>query len=163
MAYNSETHHRRSIRLKGYDYAQPGAYFVTLVTHQREELFGVVQLGQILLTTLGKIVQAEWFHSAEIRKEIRLYADEFVIMPNHIHGIVWIVEEGADPAPLRGDPNDPGIVGAEGFRPGLCEDEYRRDLTGAQTLRPYAGTQLPSHRRGELPPRVMRGRHIVAF
>jgi len=94
MKYNSAIHHRRSIRLKGYDYTQPGAYFVTFCTYQRDEIFGEVINGEMKLSPLGEIVLQEWFRSAEIRKEIRLFEDEFVVMPNHGHGIVWIV--GAD-------------------------------------------------------------------
>ncbi|MEJ5349048.1 MAG: hypothetical protein WHS46_10225 [Desulfosoma sp.] len=83
-------HDRRSIRLKGHDYAQPGAYFVTLCTHNRECLFGEVVKGEMRLNDLGQIVREEWFRSAEIRREMKLNPAEFVVMPNHIHGIVWI-------------------------------------------------------------------------
>ncbi len=86
---------RRSIRLKGYDYAQPGAYFVTIVTHHRAMLFGRVVDGEMQLNEYGEIVREEWFRSAEIRTEIELFPDEFVVMPNHIHGIIWIVDVGA--------------------------------------------------------------------
>jgi putative transposase len=108
MENDPQIHHRRSIRLKGYDYTQPGAYFVTICAYQREEIFGAVTKDGMQLSPLGKIVQAEWFRSAEIRKEVRLFEDEFVVMPNHLHGIVWIVE------------ND--IVGADGVRPGVRPD-----------------------------------------
>ncbi len=106
MPYDPARHHRRSIRLKGYDYTQPGAYFITICTHDRACLFGEVVEGQMRLNDLGQVVKEEWFRSAEIRKEIRLFADEFVVMPNHIHGIVWIVEHG-----------NVGIVGAHGRAP----------------------------------------------
>ncbi len=99
--YDPQRHHRRSIRLKGYDYTRPGAYFITMCTHQRAHLFGEVVNGVMHLNALGEIVRAEWFRSADIRREIVLYPDEFVIMPNHIHGIVWIVnvdDDGDDPA-----------------------------------------------------------------
>ena len=92
MKYEAQTHHRRSIRLKGYDYSQPGAYFVTLVTNQREEIFGEVANGGMRLNQLGEIVHAEWLKTAEIRSNVELHEDEFVIMPNHVHGIIWIVE-----------------------------------------------------------------------
>ena len=88
MPYNGDQHHRRSIRLPGYDYAQVGAYFVTLCTHQREWLFGEVVDGEMQLNAFGCVVEEEWFASAHIRQEIEL--DAFVVMPNHIHGIVWI-------------------------------------------------------------------------
>jgi putative transposase len=97
MKYNPKIHHRRSIRLKGYDYTQPGAYFVTFCAHRRDEIFGEVVNGEIKLSALGKIVHEEWVRSAEMRKEIQLFEDEFVVMPNHGHGIVWIVDTaGAD-------------------------------------------------------------------
>lgn len=91
MKYDPNLHHRRSIRLQGYDYTQPGAYFITIVTFQRQEKFGEITNGQMHPSTLGNIVREEWFRSTKIRKEIRLFDDEFVVMPNHIHGIVWIV------------------------------------------------------------------------
>ncbi len=100
---------RRSIRLKGYDYAQPGAYFVTIVTDQRREIFGQVVDSEMKLSPIGEIACQEWFRSAEIRKEIRLFDDEFVIMPNHIHGIIWIV--GAD-----------GVRPQDGVRPDVYPD-----------------------------------------
>jgi len=85
-------HRRRSIRLKGYDYTRPGAYFVTICTHNREPLFGRVVDGKMVLNEYGEIVREEWFRSARIRDEIELFPGEFVVMPNHVHGIVWIVE-----------------------------------------------------------------------
>ena len=80
--------HRRSIRLKEYDYDQPGAYFVTICTHRRECLLGDVVEGNILLNKQGKIVEEQWRISVNIRREIEL--DEFVVMPNHVHAIVAI-------------------------------------------------------------------------
>ncbi len=85
-----DLHHRRSIRLKEYDYAQAGAYFITICTHQRENLFGEIVDGEIILNEFGQIAHEEWHKTALIRGEIDL--DEFVIMPNHFHGIIWIVD-----------------------------------------------------------------------
>jgi putative transposase len=111
MKFDLQKHHRRSIRLQGYDYAQAGAYFVTLVTYQRDALFGEIIDGEMKLNRKGEIVQEEWFASVNIRKEIRLHPEEFVIMPNHIHGIVWIENDvGADgrpPVPNDGRPPVP--------------------------------------------------------
>jgi REP element-mobilizing transposase RayT len=92
--YDPQIQRRRSIRLKGYDYSQPGAYFLTLVTYQRAELFGTIMDCVMQLSALGQIAEDEWFRSVAIRPECRLYEDEFIIMPNHLHGIFWIV--GAD-------------------------------------------------------------------
>ena len=108
--YDPLRHHRRSIRLKGYDYTRPGAYFVTICTHDRICLFGDVVNGRMELNEYGQIVREEWFRSAEIRREIELYPDEFVVMPNHLHGIVWIVPVGAmgpSPQPERPESTRP--------------------------------------------------------
>ena len=86
----SDLHHRHSIRLKEYDYSQPGAYFITICTHQREHLFGEIVDGVMTLNEFGVIAQEEWLKTALIRREIDL--GEFVIMPNHFHGIIWIVD-----------------------------------------------------------------------
>ncbi len=74
--------HRKSIRLKGYDYSEVGAYFVTICTYR----------GKCLLTDLKykQIVEKEWYRTAIVRPNIEL--DEFVVMPNHIHGIIIIAE-----------------------------------------------------------------------
>ncbi len=86
--------HRRSIRLKDYDYASPGAYFVTVCTHDRECLFGEIVDGQMMLNENGLIVVGEWERASIIREEIEI--DSFVVMPNHLHGIVIIKEKDAD-------------------------------------------------------------------
>ncbi|RMF88108.1 MAG: transposase [Nitrospinota bacterium] len=91
--YFSSTRHRRSIRLSGYDYTQPGAYFVTICTQKHRHLFGEVVDGKVRLSTSGSIVHEEWFRTARLRPSVVLYADEFVVMPNHIHGIIWIRDQ----------------------------------------------------------------------
>jgi putative transposase len=104
MTYDPRKHHRRSIRLKGYDYTQAGAYFVTIVTHDRECLFGEVVDGVMRLNAFGEIVREEWFRTAVVRPYVMLAPDEFVVMPNHIHGIIWITGGRGDPV---GRPYDP--------------------------------------------------------
>jgi REP element-mobilizing transposase RayT len=88
MNYDPTRHRRRSIRLPAYDYAQAGAYFVTMVTHQRQCLFGEIVGGQMRLAAYGQVVSEQWLRSALVRGEIEL--DAFIVMPNHIHGIVII-------------------------------------------------------------------------
>jgi REP element-mobilizing transposase RayT len=88
MPYNSNIHHRRSIRLKVYDYTQQGAYFVTICTHQRNCLFGEIVDGEIKLNTNGEIARDSWLSIPRHFKNVEL--DEFVIMPNHLHGIIII-------------------------------------------------------------------------
>ncbi|MDO6737465.1 transposase [Wenyingzhuangia sp. 2_MG-2023] len=87
-SYNPKKHHRRSIRLKGYDYAQAGLYFITLCVQNRQHLFGKIINGEIQLNALGKIVAQEWIATESIRKNCTLGA--FIIMPNHFHAILSI-------------------------------------------------------------------------
>jgi len=90
MKYNPDKHRRRSIRLKGYDYSQPGAYYITIVTQGRECLFGEIVDGKMILNDAGKFAQKCWM---EIKRHYpNVIMDEFVIMPNHVHGIIVIVE-----------------------------------------------------------------------
>lgn len=77
---------RRSIRLKHYDYSSEGAYFVTICTHRRMSIFGRVEDGDVLLSWIGAIVEEEWLAALVYRPEVSL--DEYVIMPNHMHGIL---------------------------------------------------------------------------
>lgn len=84
--------HRRSIRLNGYDYSSPGAYFVTVVTWHRASLFGEVLDGEMRVNSIGTIAKEEWFRTINLRPSVHLFPDEMVVMPNHIHGIIWIVE-----------------------------------------------------------------------
>src|SRR3990170_3926102 len=81
-------HSRRSIRLRGYDYTQVGAYFVTLCTWQRECLFGEVVEGVMRLSPTGRIIEVEWQRLGYHFPHIRL--DAFVVMPNHLHGIIIV-------------------------------------------------------------------------
>ncbi len=79
---------RRSLRLRGYDYSQPGAYFVTICTRNRLPLFGRVDQGRMLLNICGKIATKKWEQLDQRFPEIEI--DEFIIMPDHMHGIVII-------------------------------------------------------------------------
>lgn len=81
---------RRSIRLKGYNYSQPGAYFLTVCTYRHTLLFGKVRNGQMALNELGTIVFDSWLSIAKMRSNLSL--DHFVVMPNHLHGIILIDE-----------------------------------------------------------------------
>lgn len=84
--FDPKKHHRRSIRLQGYDYSQAGAYFITIVAYQRECLFGEITNGEMRLNGYGKIVQWEWL---ELPKRIRyIELGAYVVMPNHFHGIL---------------------------------------------------------------------------
>jgi putative transposase len=85
---NINIYKRQTIRLKGYDYTQAGVYFVTLVSWQRQCLFGHVVKGMMILNDIGQIIQKEWQILSGHFPGIRL--EELVVMPNHLHGIVVI-------------------------------------------------------------------------
>ena len=88
----SPLHHRRSIRLLGYDYTSEGGYFITCVTQRRVPLFGNVIDGEMKLNQYGEIVKEEWFKTKSLRDNVELFDDEFVVMPNHVHGIIWLMD-----------------------------------------------------------------------
>ena len=89
MPYNPQKHHRRSIRLKGYDYAQAGLYFITICCQDRANLFGAIENGEMILNEYGQIAFEEWANTENIRDNCRIH--EYIIMPNHIHGIIEII------------------------------------------------------------------------
>jgi len=118
MTLNSDRHRRRSIRLKYYDYSQAGAYFVTICTYNKKCLFGEVIDGKMVLNQFGKVVEREWLRTTEIRPNMQL--DKFIIMPNHMHGIVIIDESnvgatGRSPLPKGPTPKSIGAIAA-GFK-----------------------------------------------
>ena len=103
MRYDPNKHHRRSIRLKGYDYTQAGVYFVTIVTQNRACLFGDIVAGEVRLNAFGQVVAETWQWLATQYGYVEL--DEWVVMPNHLHGIIIITGTG------DGRPADGGGVG----------------------------------------------------
>lgn len=117
MKFDPEKHHRHSIRLRGYDYAQPGAYFVTLYTQNRDCLLGEVIDGQMALNPFGEMVEADWRDLSNYYPHVRL--DAFVVMPNHVHGVIRLT----DPIPITAGSG--GFVVGAGFKPaprGTCTD-----------------------------------------
>ena len=95
MKFDPEKHHRRSIRLKKYDYTQPGAYFVTIVAYQRVCLFGELVNEEIQLNESGRILEGCWCAIPDHFTNVELGA--YVVMPNHIHGII-VINDRADAA-----------------------------------------------------------------
>ena len=91
MVYNPNIHHRTSIRLKGYDYSQAGLYFITLCCQDRANLFGDIKNDILHLNAYGKIAATEWANTENIRDNVHIH--EYIIMPNHIHGIIEITGE----------------------------------------------------------------------
>ncbi len=131
MKYNPEQHHRRSIRLKGYDYSQAGAYFITIVTKDRACLFGNVVDGKMRLNDAGRMIQSVWCEIPAFYSGVDV--DEFVVMPNHIHGIVVLV--GAAPRGRPGYPVAGDVTGqARGPGPTLTGDVIGQAQGPAPTL-----------------------------
>ena len=87
-------HQRRSIRLPHFDYTSEGGYFITIVAHRRQHLFGKVVAGEMHANHFGAVVHDEWFRTAELRPFVELFENEFIVMPNHIHGIIWLTGRG---------------------------------------------------------------------
>lgn len=129
--YNPEIHHRHSIRLQGYDYSQTGAYFVTICTHGRKCLFGDVADGKMVLNEFGRIAKQYWEEIPERFNNIEL--DEYIIMPNHIHGIIIVgatlaVAQNNPVAQCRGNPR-----GYPRYRAGI-KPEKRAGASPAPTI-----------------------------
>jgi putative transposase len=145
MKFNPQIHHRRSIRLTGYDYAQEGAYFVTLCTENRACIFGEMNDGLMQYTQLGMIAHNEWYKTSGIRNNVALGA--FVVMPNHIHGIIIITRselhspsnssmhspqrtqteliQGEFNSPLRGEHDNPKQGERGSLQKGECNSPLR--------------------------------------
>jgi putative transposase len=108
MSYNPNIHHRKSIRLKGYDYSQAGLYFITICCQDRAHLFGEIENGEMILNEYGKIANQCWLEIPNHFPNAILH--EHIIMPNHIHGIVELV--GANqysPLPMTNNVSNDGM------------------------------------------------------
>ncbi len=106
--YNPNIHHRRSIRLKGYDYSQAGLYFITICCQDRTCLFGEIENGEMQLNDIGKMIELEWLKLPNRFSKVELH--EYVVMPNHFHAILEIVGATLVVAPNNdsGENNDGG-------------------------------------------------------
>jgi putative transposase len=96
MSYDPDRHHRRSIRLQGYDYAQVGAYYVTLCTHHRNRLFGRVVDGAMELSEAGQIAERALLQTPDVRPNT--WVDAYLVMPDHVHMIFVIAYRDSDAA-----------------------------------------------------------------
>ncbi len=122
MTYNPDIHHRRSIRLKGYDYSRAGAYFVTICTQNRACLFGEIVNGKMILNDAGWMVNIVWDEMQNNYPGVE--TDEFIIMPNHIHGIIVLVGAGPRACP------DTGPRACPDTGPRACPDNGQPQITG---------------------------------
>ncbi len=93
MKFDPKIHHRRSIRLQGYDYSQAGAYYITIVAWRREHVFGDIIDAEMQLNKFGQIVQYAWYDLPKHYPHVEL--DSFCIMPNHVHAIIVLNDNPA--------------------------------------------------------------------
>jgi putative transposase len=126
--YNPQFHHRRSIRLKGYDYSRAGLYFITLCCEDRICRFGEIVGAngirpEMILNEYGQIAFNEWIKTTEIRSNVEL--GEFVIMPNHIHGIIRLLG--------RGESYSPELYSPESHSPEL-KNEINNELNSRDNM-----------------------------
>ena len=141
VRYDPSRHRRQSLRLKGYDYTQPGAYFVTICVRDRECALGEVVGGEMVLSDAGYIVRACWGDLPNHYPHVQL--DAFVIMPNHMHGVIVLLDDvvvvgaGLRPAPTRPAPAGP----ASTTRPAPT-------IGPAPTTRPAPTTTVAPKRHG---------------
>jgi len=127
--YDQNSRNRKSIRLKEYDYSQSGLYFITICTRKKENILGEIKNGKMLLNECGQIAYDEWF---ELPKRFYIgKSDVFVVMPNHIHGIIQIV---GGRAPARDAPTTTnGEMGVQDDNAIIGETGTRNDNAGVTT------------------------------
>ncbi len=89
-----DSHRRHSLRLRGYDYSWAGAYFVTICTHNRASLFGEIVNGEMRLNDVGRMSATQWRSLSKRFPSVQ--PDAFVVMPNHMHGIIALIDVRAD-------------------------------------------------------------------
>ena len=118
MPYDPRIHHRRSIRLSGYDYSLPGGYFITLVSYQHEYLFGEIRNGQMHLNRIGEIVIQVWHEIPRHFSQACL--DSATPMPNHLHAIILLAERGSgsEKTLASSKPENPNLPPKMGTKPG---------------------------------------------
>jgi REP element-mobilizing transposase RayT len=110
--YNIDSHHRRSIRLRGYDYSRAGAYFVTICVHDRRPILGTVEEDRVAHTDCGRAVVDCWRWLGERYPHVEI--DEWIVMPNHLHGIVVLCDAERDGSRTGGTRRKPlgELIGA---------------------------------------------------
>ncbi|MDQ3004419.1 MAG: transposase [Chloroflexota bacterium] len=120
--FDPKKHHRRSIRLQGYDYSQPGAYYVTIIVWHREFLFGEVVNKEMMLSSFGLVAKQQWEKLPGRFPNIEL--GTFVIMPNHMHGII-VITDG------RGTARDVNNLDGESPRRAPTREGFQKPVKGS--------------------------------
>jgi putative transposase len=160
MPYNPDIHHRRSIRLQGYDYSQAGWYFITVCVRERLHLFGEINNGEMILNDMGRVVSDCWLDLPKHYKNVVL--DEFVIMPNHFHGIVVFTETvGVIGSVDRVDTMVDGNVCADDFVGAIHESPLRE--TNVETKRETTQQPYLSHQFRSIQPMDIKQRRNMGL
>ena len=139
MKYNPTLHPRRSIRLKGYDYSQAGMYFVTICIQKHTCLFGKIVGGEMVLNDMGKIVEKCWLEIVQHYPNAILH--EYIVMPNHVHGIIELTYDGNDTVGAKNfSPDETSVTPDETpvFSPD--DNDARTSVIGAKNFSPLRGT-----------------------
>jgi putative transposase len=156
MKHDRDMHRRRSIRLRGYNYSQEGPYFVTICIQNRECLFGEVADGEMRLNDAGKMVSDAW--QRMLARFPHAGIDEFIVMPNHFHGILILSRRGEPcvrpdvcvrPDFFIGNHTSGECIQGDRVNTGEC-------IQGEHKVRPYK-----EHPRGTMSDSV--GRMVQAF
>lgn len=144
MKYNLDIHHRKSIRLKGYDYSTEGLYFITICTQNKNYLFGEILDGKMILNNAGLMV--EKIYKKLVGSFENIQSEEYMIMPNHFHCIIEIINnvgvplvgtqmDGNNRATTRVAPTITDIIGAF------------KSLTTLEYIKMVKNNQLPNFNR----------------
>ena len=139
MKNNQQRHNRKSIRLKEYDYSFPGWYYVTICAHGKNNLFGKIKNGNVTLNNIGKIVEEEWTKTKEIRKNVDL--DYYIIMPNHLHGIIILNGRGELNSPKGNGERSSQIKENVGATRWVARDKEEKAI---QRIAPTKETLIPN-------------------
>ena len=132
---DSAKHQRKSIRLSEYDYSFPNWYYITICTHERRNLFGKIKNGKMILNKFGNVVEGEWIRTKEARKYVDL--DYYVIMPNHLHGII-IIEQSIEKNNVQSPLNTTKNVGA------TRQVAQNKDVRAIRRIAPTKQTLIPN-------------------
>lgn len=126
--FNPEKHHRKSTRLKGYDYSSPGFYFITINVEDKQRILSHIENGKLELTRIGEILEEEWQYTAKLRKNVQLH--EYVIMPDHFHALIEIkysANEENEVGQFKVPSNSLGAI-VRGFKGSVTRKVIERNL-----------------------------------
>jgi putative transposase len=137
--YDSNTHHRRSTHLNGYDYSQSGAYFVTICSWQHECIFGEVRNGEMHLNPFGRAALQVW--RSLPRHYPYVILGEFCIMPNHVHSMIILSNDHPHASP-NNNPSKGGSISVTA-QSAIQDDERHRTAQDLDKTRPYQRHRLP--------------------